>query len=74
MQTVFEVPEADIIQSRRRIHAHPELSYKEFETSNFVAEKLKSFSCIENRKEFSVERSVLHPTFPGIGTAREQGK
>lgn len=47
MQTVFEVPEADVIQWRRHIHANPELSYKEFETAKFVAEKLKSFGKIE---------------------------
>ena len=26
------------IQIRRHLHAHPELSYQEFETSQFVAE------------------------------------
>jgi len=34
--------ENDIIQTRRRIHAYPELSYKEFNTSAFVARKLRS--------------------------------
>jgi amidohydrolase len=33
----------ETIKSRRYLHAHPELSYKEFQTAKFVAEKLKSF-------------------------------
>jgi amidohydrolase len=32
----------ETIDIRRYLHAHPELSYKEFETSAFVQEKLKS--------------------------------
>jgi hippurate hydrolase len=32
---------ADSIAIRRHLHAHPELSYKEFETSAFVQEKLR---------------------------------
>jgi carboxypeptidase Ss1 len=34
--------EAEIIRIRRRIHAHPELSYREFETARFVAQTLRS--------------------------------
>jgi amidohydrolase len=33
----------EIISFRRHLHAHPELSYQEFNTAKFVAEKLKSF-------------------------------
>lgn len=43
----FEVPEADIIHWRRQIHANPELSFKEVETSNLVAETLSRFPGIE---------------------------
>ena len=32
----------ETIDIRRHLHAHPELSYKEFETSAFVQEKLRS--------------------------------
>ena len=46
MTTTFDVPEADIIAWRRHIHAHPELSYKEVNTSQFVAETLDSFGPI----------------------------
>ena len=33
----------DFIKIRRHLHAHPELSYQEFETSKFVQSKLKEF-------------------------------
>lgn len=34
---------AEFISVRQHLHAHPELSYQEFETSKFVQEKLRSF-------------------------------
>lgn len=37
----------EIVSIRERLHAHPELSFKEFETANFVESKLKEFG-IEN--------------------------
>jgi amidohydrolase len=33
----------EVISIRRHLHAHPELSFQEYNTSRFVAEKLKSF-------------------------------
>ena len=33
----------DIISYRRHLHAHPELSFEEFKTAEFVADKLKEF-------------------------------
>lgn len=33
----------EMIDVRRHLHAHPELSYQEFETSKYVQEKLKTF-------------------------------
>ena len=39
--------EPDIVTWRRHLHAQPELSFKEFETSGFVAERLRSFGGIE---------------------------
>jgi len=33
----------EFVQVRHHLHAHPELSYKEFETSKFVQQKLKEF-------------------------------
>jgi metal-dependent amidase/aminoacylase/carboxypeptidase family protein len=34
---------AEFIEIRRHLHANPELSYQEFETSKFVQSKLKEF-------------------------------
>jgi metal-dependent amidase/aminoacylase/carboxypeptidase family protein len=33
----------EFIAVRQHLHAHPELSYKEFETSKFIQDKLTSF-------------------------------
>jgi amidohydrolase len=33
----------DFVEIRRQLHAHPELSYREFETSRFIQEKLAGF-------------------------------
>src|SRR3981081_705767 len=33
----------EFIEARHHLHAHPELSYKEFETSKFVQQKLTEF-------------------------------
>lgn len=33
----------DVISLRRHIHAHPELSYQEFNTAKFISQKLKEF-------------------------------
>jgi carboxypeptidase Ss1 len=34
--------EDELVSVRRRLHEHPELSYKEFKTARFVADRLKS--------------------------------
>jgi len=34
----------EFIEVRRHLHAHPELSYQEFETSKFVQQKLRSYN------------------------------
>jgi len=36
----------EFIRIRHHLHAHPELSYKEFETSKFVQEKLKEYGIV----------------------------
>ena len=41
------IPEREIIEWRRHIHENPELSFKEINTSNYVADLLKSFGNIE---------------------------
>lgn len=44
---INKIPESEVIEWRRHIHQNPELSFKEFNTSNYVAELLKSFGNIE---------------------------
>lgn len=34
----------EVISNRRHLHAHPELSFKEFQTSSFIQEKLKELN------------------------------
>src|SRR3954465_9879063 len=36
--------QAEVILIRRHLHAHPELSFEEFKTSNFIAAKLKEYN------------------------------
>ena len=41
------IPEKQIIEWRRHMHAHPELSFQEYETSQYVEDILKTFDHIE---------------------------
>lgn len=43
IKTLSETLHTEVVQWRRHLHANPELSYEEFNTAKFVAEKLKSF-------------------------------
>ncbi|TXI70649.1 MAG: amidohydrolase, partial [Cyclobacteriaceae bacterium] len=43
IKSLSESLQPEVIQWRRHLHANPELSYDEFNTAKFVAEKLKSF-------------------------------
>jgi amidohydrolase len=62
----FEVPEADIIRWRRKIHANPELSFKEVETSKFIADTLSGLGGIEvSRPTETSVLGVLHGQRPG---------
>lgn len=47
IKTLSEEIQPEIIEIRRHLHAHPELSYEEYETSRYVAERLKSFGIEE---------------------------
>jgi amidohydrolase len=38
---------ADVVEWRRHLHCHPELSFQEYETAQFVHEKLQSFGGLE---------------------------
>ncbi len=47
IKTLSKEIQPEIIEIRRHLHAHPELSYEEYETSRYVAERLKSFGIEE---------------------------
>ena len=34
---------AEVVANRRHLHAHPELSFQEYETSKFIQQKLKEY-------------------------------
>ena len=56
----------EFIQVRHHLHAHPELSYKEFETSQFIQNKLT---------EFGIEHKVLAETgVVGLIKGKNPGK
>lgn len=44
---LIEAVESEVVEWRRYFHENPELSFQEFETSNYVYEKLQSFGGIE---------------------------
>ncbi len=46
IKSLSEQYSGEVIQSRRHIHANPELSYQEFKTAKYVAEQLRSFGII----------------------------
>ena len=43
IKALSEQYSSEVIESRRHLHANPELSYQEYNTAKFVAEKLRSF-------------------------------
>src|SRR5687768_11277766 len=43
IKSLSEQYSEEVIESRRHLHANPELSYQEYNTAKFVAEKLQSF-------------------------------
>jgi len=43
IRSLSESYSPEVIAMRRHLHAHPELSYKEFETAKFVAAQLRSY-------------------------------
>ncbi|MEJ5919402.1 M20 metallopeptidase family protein [Corynebacterium sp. H78] len=41
--TSFTVPMEEVVEWRRHLHAHPELSFREFETADFIEELLREW-------------------------------
>jgi len=57
MLNKIQVPEEEIIKWRRHIHENPELSFKEYETAQYIEDLLKSFGIEEISRP--TETSVL---------------
>lgn len=57
MLNKIQVPEEEIIKWRRQIHENPELSFKEYETAQYIEDLLKSFGIEEVSRP--TETSVL---------------
>jgi len=58
----------DFIEVRHHLHAHPELSYQEFETSKFVQSKLKEFGIDFAVKANTGVVGLIHGKNPGKRT------
>ena len=43
IKSLSESYSKEVVELRRHLHAHPELSYEEFNTATFVAERLRSY-------------------------------
>ncbi len=52
--------EPELIRTRRTLHQHPELSYRETWTSKFVADRLEALG-ISVKRGVGGERSGWHP-------------
>ncbi|HVE61460.1 MAG TPA: hypothetical protein VNA26_06560, partial [Chitinophagaceae bacterium] len=55
----------EFIGIRHHLHAHPELSYQEFETSKFVREKLESYNIPFEIKATTGVIGVIEGKHPG---------
>jgi len=59
---------ADFIAIRRHLHAHPELSYKEFETSKYVQQKLSAYNITFTIKATTGVVGLIEGKNPGVRT------
>jgi len=59
IKTLAQAYKQEVIALRRHLHAHPELSFKEFETAAFVAEKLKEIGITEIESKATTGWSAL---------------
>ena len=55
---------AEFISIRQHLHAHPELSYQEFETSRFIQQQLTSFNIPFEIKATTGVIGLLHGKNP----------
>lgn len=59
LEADIQAIEPDLIEWRRHLHQHPELSNREFETAKYIAQKLKSFG-------LEVETGIAHTGVVGV--------
>ena len=59
IKSLAQAYKQEVIDLRRHLHAHPELSFKEYETATFVAEKLKEIGINEIESKATTGWSAL---------------
>jgi amidohydrolase len=59
IKSLAQAYKQEVIALRRHLHAHPELSFKEYETAAFVAEKLKEIGITEIESKAATGWSAL---------------
>lgn len=59
IKSLAQAYKQEIIDLRRHLHSHPELSFKEFQTAAFVAEKLKEIGITEIESKATTGWSAL---------------
>ena len=66
MAAQFDIPTEQVVAWRRHLHAHPELSYQEHQTADFVATTLEGFGGLEiSRPTATSVVAVLRGARPG---------
>ncbi len=65
IRTLAKKYTGEYIAIRRHLHAHPELSYQEFETSKFVQQKLSELNIPFEIKAGTGVIGLLHGNNPG---------
>lgn len=59
IKSLAQAYKQEVIDLRRHLHSHPELSFKEFQTAAFVAEKLKAIGITEIESKATTGWSAL---------------
>jgi amidohydrolase len=59
IKSLAQAYKQEVIDLRRHLHSHPELSFKEFQTAAFVAEKLKEIGITEIESKATTGWSAL---------------
>ncbi len=59
IKSLAQAYKQEVIANRRHLHSHPELSFKEYETAAFVAEKLKEIGITEIESKATTGCSAL---------------